>query len=199
MNKFDAMHGLAIKKFGTPAAVADLLAAEETSVATFLAEAVAAGEAAGAKGAFMLSSKGQAALVQAYVSVFEPLRSNRALSEGYARFEVMNNDVKQLITDWQTIDVAGETVPNDHGNDDYDRKIIDRLASLHERAEPLIGSLALCLPRLTRYAERLSEALDRVDDGQSEFVSGAKVSSYHTVWFELHEDLLRILSRKREE
>jgi len=25
------------------------------------------------------------------------------------------------------------------------------------------------------------------------------VDSYHTVWFELHEDLLRILGREREE
>ena len=199
MNKFDAMHGLAIKKFGTPAAVADLLAADETIVAALLAEAVAAGEAAGAKGAFMLSGKGQAALAEAYPLAFESLRENGVLSDGYARFEVINNDVKQLITEWQTIEVAGETVPNDHGNVNYDRKVIDRLAYLHERAEPLIRAMTLGLPRLVRYAERLNEALDRVDDGQHEFVSGAKVSSYHTVWFELHEDLLRILSRKREE
>lgn len=199
MKKFDAMHGLAIKKFGAPAAVADLLGADESTVAGLLAEAVAAGEAAGAKGVFMLSGKGQAALAEAYPLAFESLRANAALSDGYARFEVINNTVKQLITDWQTIEVAGETVPNDHGNGDYDRKVIDRLASLHERAEPLIRSLALCLPRLTRYAERLTEALDHVDEGKLEFVSGAKVSSYHTVWFELHEDLLRILSRKREE
>ena len=59
--------------------------------------------------------------------------------------------------------------------------------------------MAVSLPRLVRYADRLSEALDRVDDGQIEFVSGVKVSSYHTVWFELHEDLLRLLNRKREE
>ena len=27
----------------------------------------------------------------------------------------------------------------------------------------------------------------------------AKIDSYHTVWFELHEDLLRMLGREREE
>jgi hypothetical protein len=29
-------------------------------------------------------------------------------------------------------------------------------------------------------------------------MSGVRVSSYHTVWFEMHEDLLRLLGRTRE-
>ncbi|NQV20995.1 MAG: hypothetical protein HQ511_06225, partial [Rhodospirillales bacterium] len=45
----------------------------------------------------------------------------------------------------------------------------------------------------------LLAALEKAEDGETEFVSGAKVDSYHTVWFELHEDLLRILGREREE
>ncbi len=199
MNKFDAMHGLAIKKFGTAAAVADLLAGDEAAVTAYLTEAVAAGEAAGAKGAFMLSGKGQAALAEAYPGEFAAHRADESLKKGYAQFEVVNNELKQLITEWQTIEVAGERVPNDHSDSEYDRKLIDRIATLHERAEPILAAMAKSLPRLSRYADRLGEALDKVDDGQVEFVSGAKVSSYHTVWFELHEDLLRLLDRKREE
>jgi hypothetical protein len=34
--------------------------------------------------------------------------------------------------------------------------------------------------------------------GAIDYVSGVKVDSYHTVWFELHEDLLRMLGRSRE-
>ena len=199
MDKFDTLHGLAIKKFGTAAAVADLLAADEAQVAACLSEALAAGEVGGAKGAFMLNAKGHKALADVYPSLFESPRADRALTESYGRFEVVNNELKQLITDWQTLDVAGERVPNDHSNTEIDRKTIDRLALLHERAEPVLLSMTPSVPRLSRYVERLGEALDRVDDGQIEFVSGAKVSSYHTVWFELHEDLLRILDRKREE
>lgn len=199
MNKFDAMHGLAIKKFATAAAVADLLAATEADVAARLADAVAEGQAVSARGAFMLSPKGHSALAEVYPQIFEALRADQALSGGYAQFEVVNFELKQLITDWQTIEVAGEPVPNDHSDSEHDSKTIDRIASLHERSEPLIRGMATGLPRLVRYADRLSEALDRVDDGQIEFVSGVKVSSYHTVWFELHEDLLRLLDRKREE
>jgi hypothetical protein len=199
VNKFEAMHGLAIKKFGTAAAVADLLAADEAVVSGLLADAVAAGEAAGAKGAFMLNGVGQSALATAYPSEFAALRSDAALSQGYARFETVNAELKRLVTEWQTMTVAGEQVPNDHSDAEYDRKLIDRIAALHERAAPILQAMAASLPRLARYAARLEAALDRVDDGQIEFVSGAKVSSYHTVWFELHEDLLRILDRKRDE
>ena len=70
---------------------------------------------------------------------------------------------------------------------------------LHERATPSLRALAGPLPRLARYVERLEAALDKVDNGDINYVSGAKVNSYHTVWFELHEDLLRILDRKRDD
>jgi hypothetical protein len=49
------------------------------------------------------------------------------------------------------------------------------------------------------YRVRLAEAYDQVLAGQHEYVSGVRIDSYHTVWFELHEDLLRMLGREREE
>ena len=39
------------------------------------------------------------------------------------------------MTAWQTIEIDGESVLNDHTNKDYDDRLIDRLGSLHERAE----------------------------------------------------------------
>ena len=41
--------------------------------------------------------------------------------------------------------------------------------------------------------------LEKAEDGKVEWVSDARIESYHTVWFELHEDLLRLLGRQREE
>ncbi|MCA3130480.1 MAG: hypothetical protein ACK5YW_04460 [Betaproteobacteria bacterium] len=199
MTRFEAMHGLAIKKFGTPAAVADLLGAPPEEVQAGLEAALAEGLAMGAKGAFMLTPKGQQALAAEYPAQFAAHRADPALSAGYERFEAVNTDLKQLITEWQTMTVAGETVPNDHSDADYDNRIIDRLGELHERAEPLLRGLAARLPRLGRYCERLSAALDKAEAGEIAFVSGAKIDSYHTVWFELHEDLLRVLDRSRDD
>lgn len=199
MDKLEAMHGLAIKKFGTPAAVADLLGAAEAEVQAALDAAVAEGLAMAAKGAFMLTPKGQQALASEYPTRYAALRGNVPVAAGYDRFEAINTELKQLITEWQTMTVAGETVPNDHSDKDYDARIIDRLGDLHERAEPMLAGLAKALPRLRRYAERLAAALDKAEKGDIAFVSGAKIDSYHTVWFELHEDLLRILDRSRDD
>ncbi len=199
MDRFEAMHGLAIRKFGTGAAVASVLGASAAEVQAALEAVVADGQAMSAKGAFMLTPKGQQALVADYPVRFAALRADPGLAEAYARFEVMNNGLKQLVTEWQTMVVAGETVPNDHSDADADAKIIDRLGNLHERAEAMLASLAVPVPRLRRYTERLDHALDRAEAGETAFVSGAKIDSYHTVWFELHEDLLRILDRKRDD
>ena len=43
------------------------------------------------------------------------------------------------------------------------------------------------------------EALEQAEDGNVNAVSDARSESYHTVWFELHEDLLRLTGRQREE
>ena len=199
IGKFQAMHGLAIKKFGSAAAVADALNGAESDVQAGLDQAVGEGLAMAAKGAFMLTPKGQQALAAEYPTQFAMLRENAAFVTRYGKFEIINNELKQLITDWQTMIVAGDTVPNDHSNAEYDEKIIAKLGDLHERAEPMLAGLAAALPRLSRYADRLNAALDKAESGELNFVSGAKIDSYHAVWFELHEDLLRILERKRDD
>ena len=199
IDKFQAMHGLVIKKFGSAAAVADALNGVESDLQACLDQAVGEGLAMAAKGAFMLTPKGQQALAAEYPTQFASLRANAAFAASYGKFEMINNELKQLITDWQTMVVAGETVPNDHSNAEHDEKIIAKLGDVHERAEPMLAGLAAALPRLSRYSARLCAALDKAESGEINFVSGAKIDSYHTVWFELHEDLLRILDRKRDD
>jgi hypothetical protein len=199
MDRFEAMHGLAIKKFGTAAAVAELLGASEADVQAALDAVVAEGMAMAAKGAFMLTPKGQQMLATEYPGRFGALRADPECAAGYARFELVNSELKALITDWQTMDVAGSRVPNDHSDREYDAAVIDRLGGLHERAEPVLAALASRLARLGRYHARLDHALDQAEGGRIEFVSGAKIDSYHTVWFELHEDLLRVLDRRRDD
>ncbi len=199
IDKFLAMHGLAIKKFGNAAVVASALDGAESDVQAGLDQAVSEGLAMAAKGAFMLTPKGQQALAAEYPTQWASLRANAAFAAGYGKFENINNELKQLITDWQTMTVAGEIVPNDHSNAAHDEKIVAKLGDLHERAAPMLAGLAVGLPRLTRYAARLEAALDKAESGEINFVSGAKIDSYHTVWFELHEDLLRILDRKRDD
>ena len=117
----------------------------------------------------------------------------------YERFGIINRDLKQLITRWQTLELGGKTVANDHSDSAYDERIIGQLGDLHERFEAVLAALVKGEPRLGVYQDKLGRALERAEDGAVEWVSDARIDSYHTVWFELHEDLLRLLGRTRDE
>jgi len=193
------MHGLAIKKNGTADAIAGIVGLDPGEVKATLARLVEAKRAVEAQGRYLLTPPARMALDSDYSRLYGDLRNDATFKAGYDGFERINSALKQLITDWQTMTVAGERVPNDHGNKDYDAKIIDRLGELHERAERVLDQLAGSLPRLGIYKKKLLAALERAEDGAVEWVSDAKIESYHTLWFELHEDLLRLMGRERVE
>jgi hypothetical protein len=107
--------------------------------------------------------------------------------------------LKQVITDWQTVDIGGSRVPNDHGDPAYDAAIIEALGKLNDLMEPVFVRLSRAVPRLRIYEKLLVKSLEAAEDGDVSWVSDVRKASYHTVWFELHEDLLRIMGRKRDE
>ena len=193
------LHGLAIKKHADAGAVAAALGLTEDEVRVVLEDAVTKGRAACAGEAYSLTPVARVALDGAYSRLFVAQRADADFTAAHERFEAINRELKALMTAWQTIEVDGESVLNDHSNKDYDDRLIDRLGALHERAEAVFRQLAAGLPRLAIYAHKLEAALEKAEDGAIEWVSGAKIESYHTVWFELHEDLLRILGRTRQE
>jgi hypothetical protein len=194
-----ALHGLAIKKHAMPKDIAEIVGMDAERVASLLKEAESRGRVARTGGKFMLTAPAQVALRSEYSRVYADQRSSAAMNAAYDGFEKVNVLLKHLITDWQTMDVGGEKLPNDHSNKDRDQKIIDRLGDLHERCEPILKQMAAGLPRLGIYMEMLTAALEKAEDGAIEWVSDARIASYHTVWFELHEDLLRALGRERDE
>jgi hypothetical protein len=196
---FLALHGLAVKKAGPPSAVADILGEDPEQVASALRTAAAEGRAIEARDMFMVTPAGREWLHERYPETFAELRADGAAAESYARFERINRELLRLFTEWQMMPVGKETMPNDHSDPAYDDRIIDRLGALHERAERPLQEFAALQPRFREYVRRLDAAYDKTLAGEHDFVSGAKVDSYHTVWFELHEDLLRILGREREE
>ena len=95
--------------------------------------------------------------------------------------------------------MGGTRVVNDHSDRDYDLGVIDSLGDLHERAEDILGRLTRAVPRFGYYSRNLLGALERAEAGEIEWVSDARIPSYHTLWFELHEDLLRLVGRQRQE
>jgi hypothetical protein len=194
-----ALHGLAVKKAGSPADVAAILGRDEAEVTGALEAAVATGRAIAAKGTMMVTPAGRQWLEQSYPAAFDRLRADPSAGAAYERFERINRELLCIFTDWQSVPAAGERVPNDHADVDYDHRVIDRLGDQHERAQRPLEELTALEERMAQYQRRLDAAYDKVLAGEHEFVSAPRLDSYHTVWFELHEDLLRMLGREREE
>jgi hypothetical protein len=115
----------------------------------------------------------------------------------YLRFLSLNGDMLAICTDWQ---MRNPETLNDHADPAYDAKVIDRLSALHEDAQPICTELGQTLERFLLYVERLSGALERVRAGEHDWFTGVRIPSYHSVWFELHENLLATLGidRSRE-
>lgn len=193
------LHGLAIKKHGSAGSVAGLTGLEPGRVDQLLREGVGRGKVVEVQGKYMLAPLARVSLEADYSKHYSSERGNPAFVSAYEDFDVVNTQLKALITAWQSMDVGGHTVVNDHSQPDYDRRIIEKLGDLHERADTVLARLAAVVPRLVYYQVKLLEALERSEDGAIEWVSDVKIDSYHTVWFELHEDLLRILGRTRTE
>lgn len=193
------LHGLAIKKNGSAQAVASLLGLDAERVGSVLDDLVRRGRVTELQGKFALCPASRMALASEYSRYYSALRSDPKALAAYETFERINVTLKTLISQWQTLEIAGETVPNDHTDLEHDRDIIDRLGSLHERADRALGVLGARIPRFEIYRAKLLTALERAEDGDIEWVSAARIESYHTVWFELHEDLLRLMGRERQE
>jgi len=193
------LHALAVKKHADADTIAEFLNLPRGEVSRLLIAAASGSRVVEAQGKYILAPLARVALEAQYSREYSGPRGDPAFTAAYEAFERLNVLLKTLITDWQVIEIAGSRIPNDHSDAEYDARIVDRLGDLHDRADRVLSQLARGVPRLTYYQKNLTIALEKADNGQSEWVSDARLPSYHTLWFELHEDLLRIVGRKRSE
>jgi hypothetical protein len=120
-----------------------------------------------------------------------------AIEAAYATFLSHNGDVLQLCTDWQIRETAHGRVVNAHDDAAYDEGVIERLVEVDQSIQPVTASLAAALERFDGYGSRLATAVEFVRRGENDWFTKPLIDSYHTVWFELHEDLLATLGIER--
>ncbi|MGI9577423.1 MAG: transcriptional regulator [Microthrixaceae bacterium] len=121
------------------------------------------------------------------------------VEQAYEDFSLLNGGVLAVCTDWQVRAGTDPMVLNDHNDEKYDEAVLERLEGLHSRSLAMLRTLASTLERFTTYAPRLSKALATARNGALDWVTKPGIDSYHTVWFELHEDLLATLGRNRSD
>ncbi|MFB9607677.1 transcriptional regulator [Streptomyces roseofulvus] len=120
--------------------------------------------------------------------------------ERYETFLAYNARCLTACTDWQLRpDGSGRLAVNTHADMDWDGRILDELTVLGGVIDTLAAELGSRLDRFSGYGDRFTAALARVRRGEFSWVDRPRADSCHTVWMELHEDLLATLGIRRGE
>ncbi|MBA7646949.1 hypothetical protein ES703_54717 [subsurface metagenome] len=109
----------------------------------------------------------------------------RELEAIYERFDKENSIFKRIVSEWQA--------------ERDDQKALEGLEGVHVRISEIFQELSRLIPRYEIYPSRFNKALKNFKDGKTEYLAKYSVDSYHTIWFELHEDLLNLLGKERKE
>jgi hypothetical protein len=194
------MHGLRLKGFAEAAAVGEAVGVSEADAKPVLDQLVVDGQATyrdGKLSGFTLTRAGREQHAQLLSDELDAAGTRAAVQHAYQRFLQLNTDLLTICTAWQLRDIDGASTVNDHSDGGYDAGVIEQLVTLHAGVEPICDDLGATLDRYAGYGPRLSHAVERVRAGDGDWFTKPMIPSYHTVWFEMHEDLLCTLGIER--
>ena len=194
------LHALRLKGFADAATLAGSLQRPDDDVASVLRELEQAGLVLYREGrltGWALTAAGRQRHRDAVAGELGAEGVRGRIEDVYRRFLPVNRELLTVCTDWQMRQVDGRHVLNDHSDAGYDRRVLARLDRVDAAGRPLCAELGQVLVRDAAYGTRLANALDRVHEGDYDWFTKPVIDSYHTVWFELHEDLLSTLGIER--
>ena len=175
-----------------PDRLAETLRADPADVDNVVARLTATGSLVGDR-LLQLSRNGRDRLGELLAEERKSIDA-RAIANAYNGFSAINTEFKAAVTDWQL--KAGQ--PNSHDDTEYDAAILARIQAVHQQVVPIVATAAAQLPRLNNYSAKLQRALDKVTAGDISWLTRPLIDSYHTVWFELHEELIGAAGLTRE-
>jgi hypothetical protein len=186
----ELLHALRIKGRATVEELLVVLDADAAAIEAQLRRANEEGLAierkTGRRPGWMLSAAGRDRHAELRQNAVDPVALQRLAGE-YRGFLRHNDRVKGACTRWQTAD--------DH---DARFELLEELHDVQERVAVVLGGAGEVFPRFGRYSVRLATALESAQE-DPRYVVSPVVDSYHTVWFECHEDFLVTLGRSRHE
>ncbi|MDR9451493.1 MAG: pyruvate, phosphate dikinase, partial [Acidimicrobiia bacterium] len=189
---------LLIKGFAMPDGLAAALSSTSDEVEAVLNLVAADGLAEITGGMFQLTADGKSLGFEMLATDRERWGAGEAAAalEGLIPFD---QRMKDVVTGWQMREFKGRQILNDHTDAAHDAAVLEAFAVLHHDTAEWLRTLAVGLPRLATYTARLQRAADLVAAGDYNYLASPRVDSYHGVWFELHEDLILLAGRTREE
>ena len=189
------LRAIAIKGFAMTEGLADAVLAAAADVTPVVDDLIEQGAVESSAGAYKLTEEGRRRSQEAVEAERARWGTDAALT-ALDGFLDIDHRVKDVVTAWQMRDAQ---TPNDHADVEYDAAVLDRLAAIHADTLQWLEPIQPKVERLADYGVRLSRAIDAAKDGDGRFVASPRVDSYHGIWFELHEDLIQLAGRTREE
>ena len=194
----EVLEVLLIKGIATVDQLTLNLACDPESLSALLAQLGAASLIEAATGGDRLTGEGKLRALAAFDADRQRIGADR-LAELLGSFHELDLRMKDTVTAWQLRPSGDEPVFNDHSDPGYDAQVLERLSELHHDAVAWVAPLTAAFARFERYQGRLEWALTVAQGGDQRYVASPRVDSYHSVWFELHEDLIRLIGRRRSD
>ncbi|MGH9136641.1 MAG: MarR family transcriptional regulator [Acidimicrobiales bacterium] len=195
-DRFLVLHGLRLKGFGESGAVAAAVGVSPAVVDEQLAK-LAVEELVrhreGPPAGWSLTPAGRIEQERLAAEELADAAARSTVEDGYRRFLALNGELLHACTAWQ-VRTDG---PNDHTDAAYDAAVVERLLAVHRQVLPIVDDPATALPRYGCFRPRFEAAISRLTAGDQDYFTKPIIDSYHTVWFELHEDLLSTLGLER--
>ena len=185
-NDFLLMNALWLRKMADQPTLEANAGLSKADTELSLGSVVGAGYVRDLAGHFVLTDDGRQAVLAHYERSYGELQHDPAVVAWYERFETYNSRFLKLVSAWQT------------ESDDSRERVYTRLLRIVERHIDALADGTMRIARYEHYARRFQLSLDRIDAGQTEYVTGPMLDSLHNIWFEFHEDILAVLGRPRE-
>ena len=183
---------LCLKGWATHEALGAAVGADPAAA---VADLEAAGLVESTKLGYRVTEAGRSRVDELYAHERE--QAGPVIDDVYESFVPINDQVKQIVTDWQMRPVGGELTLNDHSDPRHDERVIARLHRTDAKVSTALAPLAVTLNRFDVYPVRLRRALTLIGEGDHSMLAAPLKDSYHTVWFELHEELIILSGRSR--
>ena len=104
----------------------------------------------------------------------------------YERFVRIDRKFKELVTEYQLSDSPSKL-----------SWAVAGMSEVHPAVQALVTPAVELVPRLDPYRDRFDAAIDHLQRGDEKYLASVLVDSYHTIWFQFHEELIGMAGRTR--
>jgi DNA-binding MarR family transcriptional regulator len=194
------LHGLRLASVGSVDGLARRIGLDPPEVTAVLDDLARAGwvtEQTGRLAGWTLTTAGRAEGERLLALELAAAAGRPGIDAAYQRFLEINQRFLELCTRWQLVEIEGIETPNGHQDPAHDAAVLADLAMVHDLVVRISDDLTTTLDRFGGYRPRFEHAMSRLEANDVDWFTKPLIDSYHSVWFELHEDLLATLGRDR--